>query len=346
MQIEGRAIGGRSPVYIIAELSANHGQHFEAAVELVGAAKSAGADAVKLQTYKPETITLDCSDEPFRINRGTLWDGQTLYELYRTAYMPWEWQPKLMRIARDIGLHCISSPFDETAVDFLEEHGMPAYKVASFELVDIPLLQRIGQTGKPVIASTGMATLTEIELAVETLRRAGAPSVALLKCTSAYPARPDAMNLRTIGDLQRRFSVPVGLSDHTTGITVPACAVALGACVIEKHFTLDRSNGGPDSSFSLEPREFKDMVDAVRIAELAIGDVVYGGSESEQACKTFRRSLFVVRDVRAGEILTPDHVRSIRPGDGLEPKFYDRILGRRAAVDLARGTPLQWKHVA
>ncbi len=346
MQIEGRKIGIGQPLYVIAELSANHGQQFESAVELIGAAKAAGADAVKLQTYKPDTITLDCDTEPFRIRRGTLWAGQTLFELYQTAYMPWEWQPRLMQIARQVGLHCFSSPFDDSAVEFLESIGVPAYKVASFEIVDIPLLRRIGCTGKPVIASTGMASLEEIELAVETLHRAGAPSIALLKCTSAYPAQPRDMNLCTIADLAARFDLPIGLSDHTLGISVPVCAVPLGACIIEKHLTLDRAAGGPDAAFSLEPLEFKAMVDAVRIAEQAIGQVTYGGGGSELACKTFRRSLFVVRDVVAGELLTAEHVRSIRPGDGLEPKHLDAVIGRRAASDLPRGTPLQWKHVA
>lgn len=346
MHIEQTPIGPGSPVFVIAELSANHGQEFEAAVELIGAAKAAGADAVKLQTYKPETITLDCDAPPFQIGRGTLWSGQTLFELYQSAYMPWEWQPRLMEIARRVGLHCFSSPFDESAVDFLESLNVPAYKVASFELVDIPLLRRIGRTKKPVIASTGMASLDEIELAVGTLAAAGAPSIALLKCTSAYPARPRDMNLATIPDLASRFGLPVGLSDHTLGIAVPVCAVGLGACIIEKHLTLDRSAGGPDAPFSLEPAEFKSMIDAVRIAQSAIGDVHYGGAASEQACKSFRRSLFIVRDVEAGEKLTPEHVRSIRPGDGLDPKHFDDIIGRTAASNLARGTPLQWKHVA
>jgi N-acetylneuraminate synthase len=346
LTIEGREIGVGRPTYVIAELSANHGQQFETAVELVGAAKAAGANAVKLQTYTPETITLESDGAPFRIHHGTAWDGQTLFELYRSAYMPWEWQPRLMQIARGLGMHCFSSPFDATAVDFLEQIGVPAYKVASFELVDLPLLRKIGQTAKPVIASTGMASLPEIQSAVTALRDAGAASIALLKCTSAYPAPASAMNLVTIGDLASRFRIPVGLSDHTTGIAAPVCAVALGASIVEKHLTLDRSAGGPDSAFSLEPLEFKAMVDAIRVAEKSLGKVTYGGSEAEAGCQAFRRSLFVVRDICAGEVLTADHVRSIRPGDGLEPKHYDAVIGRRAASDLARGTPLQWKHVA
>jgi N-acetylneuraminate synthase len=344
--INGRAIGPGHPVYVIAELSANHRQQFESAVGLIHAAKSAGADAVKMQTYLPETITLDCDAGPFRINQGTIWDGRTLFDLYREAYMPWEWQPRLMEVARELGLDCFSSPFDDSAVDFLESIGTPAYKVASFELADVPLLKRIGRTGKPVIASTGMASLSEIELAVRTLQAAGSRQIALLKCTSAYPAPPNEVNLRTIADMRERFRMPIGLSDHTLGIAVPVCAVAMGASIVEKHLTLSRSEGGPDSLFSLEPGEFKEMVHAVRIAEQSAGQVHYGAAQSEQACKRFRRSLFVVRDIAAGETFTREHVRSIRPGDGLEPEHLDDVLGKKATGDLARGTPLQWRHVA
>jgi N-acetylneuraminate synthase len=346
MRIASREIGAGRSVYVIAELSANHGQDFDSAVELIGAAKAAGADAVKLQTYKPETITLDCDAPPFRINRGTLWDGQTLFDLYRSAYMPWEWQPRLMQVAQKIGIDCFSSPFDETAVDFLEQLDVPAYKIASFELVDIPLLERVGRTKRPVIMSTGMASLDEIELAVRTVRAAGAASIALLKCTRAYPAPVLSMNLRTIADMASRFQCPIGLSDHTLGTSVPVCAVALGACMVEKHLTLDRKRGGPDSAFSLEPGEFKQMVDAIRTAEASMGEVVYGTEKHERACKTFRRSLFVVRDVAMGQVLTPDDIRSIRPGDGLPPSHYHEVLGKRAVSDLPRGTPLQWRHVA
>lgn len=344
--IAGRPIGPGKRVYIIAELSANHGQDFGAAVEWIGAAKAAGADAVKLQTYTPETITLDCDTPPFRIHQGTLWDGQTLYDLYRSAFMPWEWQPRLMKIASQVGLDCFSTPFDETAVDFLESLDVPAYKIASFELVDVPLLRRVGRTGKPVILSTGMASASEIDLALETLRGAGAAGVALLKCTSAYPAPASSMNLRTIVDMPRRFGVPAGLSDHTLGNVVPTCAVALGACIVEKHMTLDRAAGGPDSAFSLEPNEFRHMVDAIRTAESALGSIAYEVQAAERACTSFRRSLFVVRDVTSGQVLTTDDVRSIRPGDGLAPQHLDSIIGRRAVSDLPRGTPLQWRHVA
>lgn len=344
--ISERAVGPGHPVYVIAELSANHGQDFEEAVELIGAAKAAGANAIKLQTYKPETITLDCDLPPFRINRGTLWDGQTLFELYRGAYMPWEWQPRLMEVASRVGLDCFSTPFDETAVDFLENCNVPAYKIASFELVDTPLLERVGRTGKPVILSTGMASVVEIQSALEALRQNGAASVALLKCTSAYPAPASSMNLRTMVEMATRFGTPIGLSDHTLGHTVAVSAVSLGACIVEKHLTLDRSRGGPDCAFSLEPIEFKQLVDAIRTTESALGSIVYGTNVVEQACKTFRRSLFIVRDVACGQVLTKDDVRSIRPGDGLPPENYHQVIGRRAASDLPRGTPLQWRHVA
>lgn len=341
-----RRIGERDPVYVIAELSANHGQRLETALELVDAAHAAGADAVKLQTYTPDTITLDCDNEYFQIQRGTQWDGQTLYALYQAAYTPWEWHAPLFARARELGMTCFSSPFDFTAVDFLESLQVPAYKVASFELVDVPLLQRIGATGKPVIASTGMASLEEIELAMETLVAAGAESVALLKCTSAYPAPLSDLQLRTIPDMQRRLGVPIGLSDHTLGSLAATIAVSLGARIIEKHLTLRRADGGPDSAFSLEPGEFQQLVAAIRETEAALGRVTYGGGISDAACRKFRRSLFVVRDIAAGEPLTAENIRSIRPGDGLPPQHYAAVLGRTAAVDLPRGTPLSWRHVA
>jgi N-acetylneuraminate synthase len=344
--IDGRLIGSNHPVYIIAELSANHGGRLETAIELIHAAKRGGADAIKLQTYTPDTMTLDCDCPEFRIGPGTQWAGQTLFELYRRAQMPWDWQPRLMNVAADLGMHCFSTPFDESAVDFLESLGVPAYKVASFELVDLPLLQRIGRTGQPVIASTGMASLDEIRQAVQTLRAAGTRQLALLKCTSAYPAPPASMHLRTIHDLMEQFDVPAGLSDHTLGIAVPVCAVGLGATIIEKHITLDRRDNGPDSAFSLEPAEFQEMVRAVRTAEAALGTVAYGGHQAEEACRPFRRSLFVVQNVAAGEVLTRSNVRSIRPGHGLSPKHLPDVLGRRASCDLVRGTPLEWQHIS
>lgn len=340
VEINGRKIGAGYPVFVIAELSANHRQQFDEAVKLVQAAKEAGADAVKLQTYTPDTITIDCQNEYFRIGKGTIWEGRNLYELYSEAYTPWDWQPKLKKMAVELGLSLFSTPFDKTAVDFLEEMDVPAYKVASFELVDIPLIEHIASKGKPLIMSTGMATLDEISEAVQAARSAGASQVALLKCTSAYPASPGEMNLRTIPDMARRFGVPVGLSDHTLGIAVPVVAVALGACIIEKHLTLSRSIPGPDSAFSLEPHEFRAMVDAIRTDEEALGAISYKVSEQEAKSRVFRRSLFVVKDMRKGEAFTEENVRSIRPGHGLHPRYLKDILGAKAAKDIARGTPL------
>jgi pseudaminic acid synthase len=345
IQIGKHKIGPGQPTYVIAEMSANHGQQFDKAVEIVRAAKSCGADAVKLQTYMPDTMTIACDREEFRISGGTIWDGRNLHDLYREAYTPWEWQPRLGHVVEDLGMDCFSSAFDSTAVDFLEEMNVPAHKVASFELVDIPLIQKMARTGKPLIMSTGMATVEEIDEALQSARGAGATEIALLKCTSAYPAAPEEMNLRTIPEMARRFNVPVGLSDHTMGIAVPVAAVALGACIIEKHLTLSRSIPGPDSAFSLEPHEFKAMVDAVRIAEKAIGKVHFGLSEKEAASRAFRRSLFVVADVKQGEVFTAQNVRSIRPGNGLHTRHLQDVLGRSAARGIKRGTPLSWEFV-
>lgn len=345
LTIAGRAVGPGCPAYLIAELSANHGQSYARAADLVRAARDAGADAVKLQTYTADTMTLACDRPEFRVRGGTLWDGRTLHDLYREAYTPWDWQPRLKELADRIGLHLFSTPFDPSAVEFLEAMDVPAYKIASFEVVDLPLVERVACTGKPMIMSTGMATLAEIAEAVATVRRAGDGGLALLKCTSAYPAPPAEANLRTIPHLAEAFGVPAGLSDHTLGIAVPVAAVALGACIIEKHFTLSRAEPGPDSAFSLEPGEFRAMVEAVRTAEKALGRVHYGLSAAEQACRVYRRSLFAVRDIAASEVFTPDNVRSIRPGHGLPPKHLPDVLGRRAARDLARGTPLSWSHL-
>jgi len=329
-------------VYVVAEVSANHNQDFEQAVRIIHAAKEAGADAVKLQTYTPDTITIRSDREYFKIGGGTLWDGRTLHDLYGEAYTPWEWQPKLKQVAEDLRLDLFSSPFDATAVDFLEKMNVAAYKVASFELVDIPLIQKMARTGKPLILSTGMATIEEIEEAIQTARQAGASQIALLKCTSAYPAVPDEMNLRTIPELARRFEVPIGLSDHTMGITVPVTAVALGACVVEKHITLSRSLQGPDSAFSLEPEEFEAMVEAVRTAERAMGTIHFGVGAHEESSRVFRRSLFVVQDMKRGESFTADNVRSIRPGHGIHTRHLPQVLGKPAAHDIQRGTPLSW----
>ncbi len=335
-------IGGASPTYIIAELSANHNQKFDQAVKIIHAAKDSGADAVKLQTYTADTITIKSDKEYFRVGGGTLWDGRSLHDLYGEAYTPWEWQPRLMKVANDLGLDLFSTPFDATAVDFLEEMNVPAHKVASFEIVDIALIQKIARTGKPMIMSTGMASAEEINEALQAARAAGATEIALLKCTSAYPAAPEEMNLRTIPELSHRFGVPAGLSDHTMGVAVPVAAVALGACIIEKHLTLSRTDPGPDSAFSLEPHEFKSMVDAVRVAEKSLGKIQFGCSPKEASSKAFRRSLFVVRDVKRGEVFTTENVRSIRPGHGLHTRYLSEILGTRSRQDIERGTPLSW----
>lgn len=343
--INGREIGSERPSYIVAEMSANHNQEFAQAVEIIKVAKDVGADAIKLQTYTPDTITIDCRNSHFEIGKGTIWEGRNLYELYGQAYTPWEWQPELKEVATELGLDCFSSPFDFTAVDFLERMDVPAYKIASFELVDLPLIQKVAQTGKPTIMSTGMASLEEIDEAVRAFREAGGTQLALLKCTSAYPAPPEEMNLRTIPDMAMRFGVPCGLSDHTLGIAVPVAAVALGACIIEKHFTLSRSIPGPDSAFSLEPHEFKAMVEAVHTAEKALGRVSYEATKREMDSRVFRRSLFVVQDMKAGDTFTEKNIRSIRPGYGLHPRYLDEIVGHRVSCDVKRGTPLDWSHV-
>lgn len=345
IQLGSRRIGSEESVYIIAEMSANHSQDFDRAVKILKTAKEAGADAVKLQTYTPYTLTIKSDSDYFRIGEG-LWKGKTLYELYSEAYMPWEWQPKLKKIADEIGIDLFSTAFDPTAVEFLEDMGVPVHKVASFENVDIPLIEYMARTGKPIIISTGMATLGEIEEALKAARNAGAEQIALLKCTSAYPALPEEMNLRTISHMSDAFDVPVGLSDHTLGIAVPVAAVALGACIVEKHFTISRDIPGPDSAFSLEPTEFKAMVDAIRVAEKALGKVSYELGDRESKSRVFRRSLFVVKDIKAGEIFTEDNVRSIRPGYGLPPRLLKEVIGRKASQDIKRGTPLTWENIS
>ena len=338
----GREIGPGHPVYVIAELSANHGHSYDRAVELVRAAKEVGADAVKLQTYTPDTITIAADTPPFRIGRGTIWEGRTLHDLYAEAYTPWEWQPKLKALADDLGLHLFSAPFDHTAVDFLEQLDPPAYKIASFELVDHALITKAASTGRPLILSTGMASLTEIDAAVAAARAGGATGVILLRCNSTYPAVPEEMDLRTIPHMAETWGVPVGLSDHTLSDTAAIAAVTLGACVIEKHLIVDREEGGPDAAFSLEPAAFRALVDRVRETEAAIGRVRYGPSPSELPSTAFRRSLFAVADIAEGEVLTGTNVRSIRPSDGLAPSELPAVLGRRATRAIARGTPLSW----
>lgn len=345
IEVNGRRIGPGYPTYIIAEMSANHNQDFEQAVKIIEAAKEAGADAVKLQTYTPDTHTIQSDKECFRVRGGTLWDGRTLYDLYSEAYMPWEWQPKLKSIAEKIDLDFFSSAVDPTSVDFLEGMNVPVYKIASFEIVDVQLIEKVARTGKPLIISTGMATLAEIDEAVRVARRAGATQIVLLKCTSAYPAPPEEMNLKTIPHLAQAFQVPVGLSDHTLGMAVPIAAIPLGACMIEKHFTLSRSLPGPDSTFSLEPDEFKAMVEAVRTAEKALGAIYYGVNEREAKSRVFRRSLFVVEDIKAGERFTTKNVRSIRPGYGLPVRHLTDVMGCHASRNIERGTPLSWELV-
>jgi len=342
VEIDGRLIGDGRPAYIVAELSANHNRSFDQAVGLVKAAGECGVDAVKLQTYTPDTMTIDVDSELFRVGGDLPWAGRSLYDLYGEAYMPWEWQPKLKAVAEDLGLTLFSAAFDSTAVDFLEDMDVPAHKVASFELVDIPLIEKMAATGKPLIISTGMATLQEIEEAVEAARGGGAGGIILLKCTSAYPAPPEDMNLAAIPHLAAAFGVPVGLSDHTLGTTVPVAAVSIGACVVEKHFTLSRETKGPDSAFSLEPHELKAMVEAIRTAEKALGQESYEMKSDEIEIRKFRRSLFVVRDMKAGEVFTAENIRSIRPAQGLPPKHLAEVLGRKAAKDLKKGSPLSW----
>lgn len=334
----------QGPTYLIAELSANHGQSLERALETVQAAAEAGADAIKLQTYTADTLTIDCDRPPFVVGKHPLWEGRTLYSLYQEAHTPWEWHEALFAEARRLGLDCFSTPFDPSAVDFLEALEPPVYKIASFELVDLPLIETTAQTGRPIIMSTGMGSLAEIEAAVSVVRSAGCPLI-LLKCTSAYPSPPEAMNLRTMPHLAATFGVPSGLSDHTLGTAVPIAAVALGARVIEKHFTLSRALPGPDSAFSLEPAEFREMVDAVRVVEAALGQVTFEPSEKEQASRVFRRSLYAVQDIAAGQPLTSQNIRSIRPAGGLSPGDQSRVIGRKARRDIPRGTPLDWDMV-
>jgi pseudaminic acid synthase len=338
-------VGRDFPSFIIAELSANHAHDFNIAAETIRAAKKAGADAIKVQTYTADTITINSDKEYFRINQGTLWDGRNLYDLYKEAYMPWEWQPQLKKIADELGLIFFSSPFDFTAVDFLEEMNVPLYKVASFEITDIPLVEYVASKKKPVIISTGIATKDEIGEAIEACQKRGNNNIILLKCTSEYPAPLETANLLTIPDMVKTFNVEVGLSDHTIGWIAPAVAVGLGACVIEKHFILDRSIGGPDAAFSMEPDEFYQMVQAVRDAEKVRGKVDYNLAEKTVKSRKFARSLFVVEDIKTGEKFTYNNVKSIRPADGLAPKFLPEIIGKTAKKDLERGTPLRWDDI-
>ncbi|MGE0201147.1 MAG: pseudaminic acid synthase [Candidatus Melainabacteria bacterium] len=343
VRIGNRAIGPEEPPFIIAELSGNHNQSLERALAIVDAAADAGADALKLQTYTADTMTLDIDTGEFFIqNPDSLWQGESLYRLYEKAHTPWAWHAPIMQRCQEKGLLCFSSPFDATAVDFLESLNAPAYKIASFELPDLPLIRRVAQTGKPVILSTGMATEADIDDAVTAAREAGCRELILLQCTSNYPADASESHLQTIPWLRERFNTPVGLSDHTPGATVPVAAVALGAVVIEKHVTLSRAEGGVDAAFSLEPHELKALVTDTRLAHRALGRVQIGQTESEKKSLQFRRSLYISADMRAGDHFSPENVRAIRPGYGLPPKFYEALLGRRVTQNAPRGTALCW----
>ena len=337
--IDGRRIGAEHPPYIIAELSANHNGSLDTALRIVEAAHRAGADAVKLQTYRPDTITIESSRPEFQI-KGGLWDGRSLFDLYQWAHMPWDWHKPLFDHARKLGISIFSSPFDRTAVDLLEDLNAPAYKIASFEAIDLPLIRYVAQTGKPMIVSTGMADAEEIREAVDAARTGGCRSLALLHCVSGYPAPPEDYNLRTIADMAGRFGVVTGLSDHTVDNTTAVASIAFGAALIEKHVTLDRNGGGPDDSFSLEPADLDALVRGARTAWSALGCVNYERKESEKGNVQFRRSLYAVRPIRKGEIITHEHVRSIRPGLGLAPKYLDAILGLPARVDVGAGEPI------
>ena len=337
MKIDNYIIDSQSPVFIIAELSANHNGSLETAIETIKAAKRAGADAIKFQTYTADTLTLDVKNDDFKIKGGTLWDDKYLYDLYKEAFTPWDWHQQLFDVAKEEGLVCFSSPFDKTAVDFLEKLNVPAYKIASFEITDIPLIEYVASKGKPVIISTGIAEIEDIELALDACKRIGNSDIALLKCTSSYPAPIEEANMIMIADLAKRFNVISGLSDHTMGSTVPIVATVLGAKIIEKHFILDRNIGGPDADFSMDEIEFTAMVKAVREAEKAVGVVDYNLTPKQKKGKDFSRSLYVSDDVKMGEVFTEENIRSVRPGFGLHPKYYSQLLGKTAKKDFKKG---------
>lgn len=341
VKIGNRTIGADNPVFIVAEVSANHLQDYELAKKTIYAAKDSGVDAVKVQTYTPDTITLNCDTEDFKL-QDTIWEGKTLYELYEEAYTPWEWQPKLKQYAEDLGLIFFSSAFDRTAADFLEKMNVPAYKVASYEITDTPLIEYIASKGKPVIISTGIANAEDIEEAVDACKRAGNKDVILLKCTSAYPTPLSEVNLLTMKNISDRFQTLVGLSDHSLGISVPIAAVALGACLVEKHIILDRDMGGPDAAFSMEPHEFKSMVTDIREVEEALGEVSYELTEKMKRSREHARSLYVTQDIKKGEIISVKNVRSVRPGFGLHPRHLKEVLGKKARQDIKKCTPLEW----
>ncbi len=345
IKIGDRHIGAGRKAYLIAEMSANHLQDYERAKRIILAAKRAGADAVKLQSYRPDTITIDCRGEEFMATRGSLWEGRNLYELYQEAYMPWEWHQGLFAYAREIGIDIFSSPFDFSAVELLESLDAPAYKIASYEILDIPLIRRCAATGKPVILSTGIATLADIERAVEACRAEGNDQIAILKCVSQYPTPYPDLNLRTIPHMAEAFHCVTGLSDHSMGSAVDVAAVTLGACIVEKHMTLRRSDGGADSAFSMEPEEFAGMVTDIRNIEQALGQATYELTEVQKRGRKNARSLYVVKDIRAGETFTEENLRSIRPGRGLPTWHYQEILGKKAATDLKAGTAMRWEYI-
>lgn len=344
-ELSSRLFSEESPVFIVAEMSANHLMSFDRAAAILKAAKEAGADAVKIQTYTPDTITMDCNSPCFQITQGTIWDGTTLYKLYQSAYMPWEWQPKLKELAEEMGLIFFSAPFDLTSVDFLEGMDVPVYKIASFEINDIPLIRKTARTGKPIILSTGVAYLSDLELAVRTCREEGNENIILLKCTSAYPAPYEEMNLRSIPFIKELFGCMTGLSDHTHGSAVACAGVALGARVVEKHLTLSRKDGGPDAAFSMEPQEFKAMAENIRIVEKALGSAAYGLSEKQTKSREHSRSLFIAKDMKAGDRFTTENLRSVRPSCGLHTMHYEAVLGRKIRQDADKGTPLSWQMV-
>ncbi|MBU4348444.1 pseudaminic acid synthase [Patescibacteria group bacterium] len=346
LKIGNKYIGEDHPIFVIAEISGNHNQSFSKAKKIVEEACKAGVDAIKLQTYTADTLTIDCDNKWFQVG-GTNkeWQGQTLYSLYKKAYTPWQWQPKLQKIAKKYGVILFSTPFDSSAVDFLEKMKVPAYKVASFEIGDLELLKKIGSTKKPVIISRGMANLEEIKLAVKTLKNAGASSVAVLHCVSSYPADPEEMNISTIPLLQKKLKTVIGISDHNLDSSVTIGAVALGAKIVEKHITLKRTDGGPDAVFSLEPKELKDLVKAIRIVEKSLGKPQLISGERESTNLIFRRSLFVIKDVKKGDKLSSINVRCIRPGYGMSPKFLNKVLGKKFKKDVKKGTPLSWNFI-
>jgi pseudaminic acid synthase len=344
IKIGTRKIGGEEPCFIIAELSANHGGDINIAIETIRKAKQTAADAIKLQTFTPDTITLDSKRPEFLINHGTIWDGQYLYDLYKETFLPREWHEVLFKVAKEEGLICFSSPFDLTAVDFLEELNVPAYKIASPEIMDIPLIEKCAKTGKPIIISTGIANISDIELAIETCRNVGNDNIALLKCTTSYPASIEDVNLKTIKNFSEMFNVIAGLSHHNLGLIVPTVSVAMGAKIIEKHFILDKSIGGADSSFSLDVKEFTEMVSSIRDAEKSIGKISYNiGKKATSLSKLASRSLFIVQDIKSGEIISTENIRSIRPDNGIHPKYYNEVLGKKAVKDIPKGTPLSFE---